>query len=565
MLKNQLINYLKKNIKEDLKIELFVPENATSGHYSTNAALRLARTRKQNPMAIAAEIADSLKKIAPKNLFEKIEVAPPGFVNFFIKKEYLNTLLKEILKKKAKFGQGQAKKETIVIEYSSPNIAKPLGVHHLRSTIIGQALVNILRFVGYRVISLSFPGDWGTQFGLLIAGYKRWGNPEKIKKDPINEMLRLYVRFSKATKEDSKLLDEGRREFKKLEEGDKENLKLWKWFLDESLRDFERVYKLLGVKIEHTIGESFYEPELKTLVNEALSKGIAQKGEDNSVVIPIPNSTTPEIIQKSDGATLFTTRELAAIKHRLKKWKAQKILYVAANQQTFHLEQVFRSAELLGYAKYNQLAHIKFGMMLAEGGKKFATREGRLIPLEDVLKEAINRSLKIIQKLNPQLPNKEKEKIAKIVGIGAVKFFDLSQNRLSDIIFDWDKMLNLKGASAPYIQYTYARLKSILRKNNGKKKTFDPLLLKDEKELMILYHLIHFPEIVEDSAKYYESNRIAEYLLRLAEKVNLFYETIPVLKTNQPLRDARLALIEVASLIIKSGLNLLGIEVSERM
>ena len=575
MIKSKIIDYLKKAISVNLRnyprlsasmVEVFIPENEKFGHYSTNAALKLAKILKRNPIQIAEEIKSQLEKQPNiSGLIDKTKIAAPGFINFFIKKEYLAKRLKEILKKKDKFGQGEPKKRTIVVEYSSPNIAKPLGVHHLRSTIIGQALINILRFVGYRVISLSFPGDWGTQFGLLIAGYKKWGNPEKIKKEPIKEMLRLYVKFSRAAKKNPKLLDEGRKEFKKLEQGDKENRRLWKWFLDESLRDFERVYKLLDIKIDHTIPESYYEPELKSLINNALDKGIAKKGKDGSVVIPIPNSPTPEIIQKSDGGTIYTTRELAAIKHRLKKWKANKILYVAANQQTFHLNQVFRSAELLGFAKSGQLGHIKFGMMLAPSGKKFATREGRLIPLEEVLEEATKRSLKIVQKLNPQLPKKEKERVAKIVGIGAVKFFDLSQNRLSDIVFDWNKMLNLKGSSAPYIQYTYARLKSILRKSGGPQKTFNLSLLKNEHELAILNYLLYFPEIIEDSAIYYEPNRLAGYLLRLAEKANLFYETTPVLRAELKLRNSRLALIDAISLIIKNGLKLLGVEAPEKM
>jgi arginyl-tRNA synthetase len=577
MIKAKIADYLKRVVRVDPRlhprisasmVEVFVPENEKFGHYSTNLALKLAKGLKRNPMEIAENLKSKILNLK-SDLFSKIEIAAPGFINFFIKQEYLVKNLKEILKKKDKFGQGKSKKQTIVVEYSSPNIAKPLGVHHLRSTIIGQALVNILRFVGHQVISLSFPGDWGTQFGLLIAGYKRWGDPKKIKNPltggPIKEMLRLYVKFSQAAKKNPKLLEEGRKEFKKLEEGDKENRKLWKWFLYESLRDFERVYKLLGVKIEHTIGESFYEPELKSLIKNVLERGIAQKGEDGSVVISIPGSSVPEIIQKSDGSTIYTTRELAAIKHRLKKWKADKILYVAANQQTFHLNQVFRSAELLGYVKPSQLTHIKFGMMLASAGKKFATREGKLIPLEDLLKEAVERALKVVQKLNPELPKKEKEKIAKIVGIGALKFFDLSQNRLSDVVFNWDKMLNLKGASAPYIQYTYARLKSILRKGPRLKIRFNPLLLKNKQELAVLSRLFYFPEIIEDSAIYYEPNRLAGYLLRLAEKANLFYETTPVLKAEPKLRGARLDLIEAAALIIKSGLKLLGIKAPEKM
>ena len=570
MIKSKVADCLQKVIKQIIPqptepVEVFIPENEKFGHYSTNVALKLAKALKKNPMEIAESIKYKVLNIKP-DFFEKIEVAAPGFINFFIKQEYLAKNLKEIINKKEKFGQGKSKKQTIVIEYSSPNIAKPLGVHHLRSTIIGQALVDILRFAGYKAVSLSFPGDWGTQFGLLIAGYKRWGKPEKIKKNPINEMLNLYVRFSDAVKKEPKLLDEGRKEFKKLEQGDKENKKLWKWFSKESMEDFERVYKILGVKIEHTIGESFYEPEMKSLVKDALDRGIAQKGADGSVVISIPNSSVPEIIQKSDGATIYTTRELAAIRHRFKKWKADKILYVAANQQTFHLSQVFRCAELFGFAKSGQLGHIKFGMMLASAGKKFATREGRLIPLEEVLKEAISRSLKVVEKLNPELSEKEKQKIAKIVGVGAVKFFDLCQNRLSDIVFDWDKMLNLRGASAPYIQYTYARLKSVLRKSSGAKhKTFNPLLLKTKEEMNLISHLLRFSEAVEGAADYYEPNRITDYLLRLAEKINIFYETTPVLKAEKPLRDARLYLIESATLVIKNGLKLLGIESPEKM
>lgn len=577
MIKSKIINELKKAIRigprqsalsprESALVEVFAPENEKFGHYSTNVALRLAKILKRSPIQIAEEIKSQLEKQPNiSGLIKETRVAPPGFINFWLSEKYLINGLKKILNKKEKFGRGIPKKQTIVIEYSSPNIAKPLGVHHLRSTIIGQALVNILRFSGYRAVSLSFPGDWGTQFGLLIAGYKRWGNPEKIKKEPIKEMLRLYVKFSQAAKKNPKLFEQGRKEFKKLEQGDKENRKLWKWFLKESLRDFERVYKLLGVKIENTIGESFYEPELKALIKDALERKIAQKGKDCSVIILIPGSSVPEIIQKSDGGTIYTTRELAAIKHRLKKWKADKILYVAANQQTFHLNQVFHCAELLGYAKPNQLAHIKFGMMLTPAGKKFATREGRLIPLEEVLKEAIDRSLKVVEKLNPKLPKKQKQKIAKMVGISAVKFFDLSQNRTSDIVFDWDKMLNLKGASAPYIQYTYARLRSILRKAPDAKKIFNPLLLKTKEELAIIYHLLRFPEVIDDSARYYEPSRLADYLLRLAEKVNVFYETTPVLKAEESLRKARLALIEAATLVIKNGLCLLGIESPEKM
>lgn len=415
------------------------------------------------------------------------------------------------------------------------------------------------------MISLSFPGDWGTQFGFLIAAFKHWGNREKLKKNPIPEMLNLYVHFSQAAKKDPKLVEEGRQEFKKLEEGDKENRKIWKWFLDESLKDFNEIYKLLDVKIENTIGESFYTPELKPLVKDALKRGIATRGKDGSIVIKIPGSSTPEIIQKADGATIYTTRELAAIRHRLKKWRASKLLYVAANQQTFHLEQVFGAAERLGFAKLNQLGHVKFGMMLAPGGRKFATREGRLIPLREVLGEAVQRAKKIVDELNPSLPEKLKESIAREVGIGAVKFFDLSHNRLADIVFDWEKMLNLKGFSAPYIQYTYARLSSILRKAKFKKKRSTSLTISHPLEREIMMAVLRFGEVVEDAGETYFPNKLANYLYKLANSLNIFYETLPVLQAKDNERESRLNLVFGAREIFKTGLNLLGISAPEKM
>ncbi len=553
MIRDKIKKLLKEITGKEAKVEH--PEDTRHGDYSTNIAMRTGLDAKE-----------IVKKIENNPMFEKVEVAPPGFINFWIDKKELERLFLELIERGPKiFQKKPEKKETIVIEYSSPNIAKPLGVHHLRSTIIGQALVNILRFIGHKVVSLSFPGDWGTQFGFLIAAFKRWGNREKLRRNPIPEMLDLYVRFSQAAKKDPKLIEEGREEFKKLEEGDRENRKIWKWFLEESLEDFNQVYKLLGVKIEHTIGESFYEPELKPLVKDALKRDVAKRGRDGSIVIQIPGSPTPEIIQKSDGATIYTTRELAAIRHRLKKWRATKILYVAANQQTFHLKQVFGTAQRLGIAKLEQLGHVKFGMMLTSGGKKFATREGRLIPLKEVLAEAIQRAKKIVDELNPSLPEELKESIARDVGVGAVKFFDLSHNRLVDIIFDWDKMLNLKGFSAPYIQYTHARLSSILRKAKFRNKRNPRLTISHplEKEIMVV--VLRFGEIVRDAGETYFPNKLANYLYELANTLNVFYETLPVLKAKNKERESRLNLVFGAKEILKTGLNLLGISAPEKM
>ena len=576
MIRQEIKNLIEKAIKElqkegvfpefeipEIKIER--PEESAHGDYSANIALIIAKIVKKSPTEIA-NLINSTFDIQHSTFFEKIEVAAPGFINFWINESEMEKLFSEVLNRGIKIFQKKPKKqETIIIEYSSPNIAKPLGIHHLPTTIIGQALVNILRFTGHRAISLSFPGDWGTQFGLLIAAYKRWGDKEKLKKNPISEMLELYVRFSQATKEDPRLLEEGRREFKKLEEGDRENRKLWQWFSKESLKDFNRVYELINVKIENTVSESFYEPELKSLVRDALKKGIAEKGKDGSVVIKVPDSSTPEIIQKSDGATIYTTRELAAIRHRFKKWRASKILYVAANQQTFHLNQVFGAAEKLGFAKKEQLFHVKFGMVLAPGGKKFATREGRIIPLEEVLKEGVEKARKVVEKLNPSLPEKEKEKIAEIVGIGAIKFFVLSRNRLSDIVFDWEQMLNLRGFSAPYLQYTYARFASILRRAKFKKGKNFPIIVSHPLEREIMVKILFFDEVLEEISQNLFPNQLADYLYDLSNSLNNFYETLPVIKSKEVERLFRLHLVYGAKEVLRAGLNLLGISAPEKM
>ena len=576
LIKREIKNLIQKSIKElqkekklpELPIPEFsieCPEQSIHGDYATNIAMTIAGRIKKNPLEIAENIRTEISNLKSKFL-DKVETAEPGFVNFWLNQKELEKLFTEFLNKGIKiFQRKPEKKETIVIEYSSPNIAKPLGIHHLRSTIIGQALVNILRFAGHKAISLSFPGDWGTQFGLLIAAYKLWGVREKLRKDPISEMLNLYVRFSQATKNDPKLLDEGRREFKKLEQGDSENKKIWKWFLEESLRDFNRVYNLLDVKIENTIGESFYEPELKSLVGNALKKGIAEKGEDNAIVIKIPGSHIPEIIQKADGATIYTTRELAAIRHRVKKWRATRILYVAANQHTFHLSQVVGAPQRLGIAKREQLVHVKFGMMLGPGKKKFATREGRLIPMEEVLKEAVLRAKKIIEELNPSLGESEKENISREVGIGAIKFYDLSHNRLADITFEWDRMLNLKGFASPYIQYTYARLASILRKAEFKKKKGFNIAITNPIEKKIILAVLCFGDTVQSVAESYFPNKLAEYLYRLSADVNIFYETLPVIKAKEKERESRLNIAFGAKEILKTGLALLGISSPEKM
>lgn len=589
MYKQQIHDLIEKALK-DLGIQeipifsVSYPPDAQMGDYMTNAAMIAAKILKKSPFEVAKEIESSFDKLRmtlKEDLFEKIEIAPPGFINFYLKPEIAQKNLANILKQKDKFGSSKAEKgKIVVIDYSQPNIAKRMHVGHLRSTIIGQAIYNIYKFEGYKTKGVNHIGDWGTHFGKLIYAYKNFVYPEQgrgadkkrfdsahrraLKENFAKEMNRLYVDFNARAKEDEKLDDYARAETKKFQEGDKESVKIWKYFVQESMKEFDRVYKMLGVKIDYTLGESFYQPMLKDIISEALEKGIAFKSQ-GAIIIPLDRYNLPPfMIRKTDGATLYGTTDLAAMKYRVNKWKAEKILYVVANEQAGHFQQLFKAGELMGYIKPGMAEHIKFGMVLGADGKKFSTREGKVILLEDLLSEAIDRAKKIVDEKNPKLADREKKKISKAVGIGAIKYNDLSQNRLTDISFNWDKMLDFRGNSAPYLQYTYARIKSILRKSKPAGK-INPELLEDEKELAILRQLVLFDEIIERAGEECMPNIIADYLYGLANNFNAFYEAVPVLKAEKDLRQARLGLISAVAVTLKNGLKLLGIETLERM
>ncbi|MBU4056635.1 arginine--tRNA ligase [Patescibacteria group bacterium] len=597
MYKKEIYNLIEKALK-DLGIEevpnftVSYPPNEKMGDYTTNAAMIAAKIWKKAPMEIADAIKSKVKSPRTTSLrgrqkskvVEKIEVAPPGFINFYLKPEVVQKNLATILKQKDKFGStwfdkthhksltasGKAikigKGKTIVIDYSAPNIAKMMHVGHLRSTIIGQAIYNIYKFLGYKTIGDNHIGDWGTHFGKLIYAYKNFANKKDLKKNFAKEMNRLYVDFNVRAKEDEKLNDYARVETKKFQEGDKENIKIWKYFARESIKEFNRIYKMLGVKIDYALGESFYQKMLGEIISSAFKKGVASRSQ-GAIIIPLEKYNIPPLmIQKSDGATLYGTTDLATIKYRMKKWNPKKILYIVANEQAGHFTQVFKSAEILGFIAPKQAIHVKFGMVLGPDGKKFSTREGKVILLKDLFGEAISRARKIVQEKNPKLSDAEKRKISKVVGIGAIKYNDLSQNRFTDITFNWDKMLDFRGNSAPYLQYTYARIKSILRRAKVSAAIkFKQELLNDEKELVILRQLILFDEVVERAGEEFMPNIIAEYLYKLANNFNLFYELVPVLKAEKDLRQARLALISAVAITLKNGLKLLGIETLERM
>lgn len=542
------------------------PKISNAGSYSTSIAMKAGKILNKKPMEIAELIKEKIELLKCPEV-SKIEIVEPGFVNFFISKQVLEDNLREIINKKDSFGKNKlGKSKTVVIDYSSPNIAKPFSVGHLRSTIIGQALCNIYRFLGYKVVADNHIGDWGTQFGKLIFAIKNWGDAEKTKKNPIKELNALYVRFHEEAEKNSGLDEQARIWFKKLENGNKEALKIWKQCVKWSMDEFKRVYNLLGVEFDIVLGESFYRDKTDKIIKQALEKKTAQESQ-GALIIPFFGNIPPLLIKKSDGATLYSTRDLAAIKYRLNKFKPFKIIYETGSDQVLYFRQLFLAAEILGLESKKSFFHVAHGLTRFESGK-MSTRRGEVILLDDVLNEAVLRSRKIVEEKNPGLPELEKEKISKIVGIGAVKYNDLHQYYARDIVFDWGKVLNLNGSSGPYLQYAYARAKSILIKSEYRPKSKDVKIdfLKQEKEISLVENLFYFPEIIEESSEKFSPNIICEYLFKLTQEFNNFYESLPVMKEkDKTIRQSRLALVFAFSQVLKNGLNLLGIEVLERL
>ncbi|MBI2013115.1 MAG: arginine--tRNA ligase [Candidatus Colwellbacteria bacterium] len=541
--------------------EVLPAESAVRGHFSTNAAFVLATLRQtQGGRLSPLKAAEELKKYLEEkgaDFFSEIEVAEPGFLNFWIKPEAARKEFERIVEPRKIAAQSRGK---VIVEYSQPNIAKPMHVGHLRSTIIGDALANILEFAGYEVIRWNYLGDWGTQFGNVIAAYKLWGDKKEVERAPVEVLAGLYARFHEEMKEDPSLELRGQEEFRKLETGDKENRELWEWFREESIKELNKIYKLLDVKFDEWIGESFYEKKLPSLIELLLKKGIAKESE-GAVIVPLEN-LPPALIRKSDEGTLYLTRDIANLEYRLKEYKADSILYVVDNGQSLHFQQLFAIAEILGLK--GDFAHIKFGLVLGEDLKKLSTRAGRHIALLEVINEAVERARKVLEEKEADMTDKEKEEVARVVGIGALKYNDLSQSRMADITFDWDKMLSLQGNSAPYLQYTYARLKSILRKAENIP-AFEAEAIEKEADLRLILKLAFFPEVIEEVSKNYLPHQLANYLYDLARTINDYYEKEPILKAEESLRGARLNLVNSAAETMKTGLGLLGIKVPERM
>lgn len=572
LLTNQLKKIFSENInnifKQDFSEKINI-ENSTKkefGDFQTNFAMMNSKVIGKNPREIATTLVENFKE---NDLIEKLEIAGPGFINIHLKNNFLNNEVKKIDNEKYDFSFLNVD-ETVIIDYSSPNIAKRMHIGHLRSTIIGDAIKRILDFIGFKTISDNHIGDWGTQFGKLIVAYNKWLDKEAYEADPIGELERIYVLFSDEAKKEPTLEDVARNELRKLQMGDEQNNKLWKEFIEISLKEYNKVYDRLGVKFDHYFGESFYNDMMPDVLEELKEKNIAKEDQGALVVFFEEDKLPPALVQKKDGSFLYATSDLATIKFRKNELNVDKAVYVTDERQQNHFKQVFEISEMLG-APYNyEKSHVYFGIMRFGDGMIFSSRSGNIIRLVDLLDEAKKQVKSVIDEKNPNIPEDEKEKIAEIVGTGAIKYFDLSQNRTSDILFTWDKVLSFEGNTGPYLQYTYARIQSILRKlkeENISVENNDIILdgmFDIERELAVA--LLRFPQTVVKSYETYRPNIIADYLFDTAKLFNNFYNSKSILKeTDKKVMDARILLAQKTASILKQGLNLLGIETVDRM
>jgi len=526
------------------------PQDSSFGDISFPCFV-VAKEQKRSPSELAAQLKKSIA--LPKGI-ENIESSGP-YLNFFIDYSSLaETIFQETRRKKSKFGHtNKGKGEVVVIEFSSPNIGKPFGIAHLRSTVIGNSLSNIYASQGYKVERVNYLGDWGTQFGNLMCAFQMWGDEKELKKNSIRHLLSLYIKFHAEAEKDEALKKKGKEWFVRLEGGDKKAKGMWKKFCGLNLKEFKRIYHLLNIKIDHTIGEAFYEPMLKKTIEFYRNKGLLKES-DGALILEYPD-LPPAIVQKKDGTTIYLTRDLAAAKHRRDIFKFKKMLYVADARQTLHFQQLFKALEIAGFKWARQCEHVPFGVMKFKG-EPLATRKGNFIFLEDVLLKAVSKVESIIDEKNPSLGHKEE--VARQVAFGAVIYWDLNSDRVRDVVFDLDQVLNFEGDTAPYIQYTSARLSSILAKASPPRRV-DSFLLNSQEEKKIIGSLAKFESVIWDAKMHNKPHLLTNYLSALAQECNNFYNKHPVLVNEKDLRAARLHLIFAARQVLINGLSLLGI------
>ena len=521
-------------------------------------AFSLAKTERKAPQIIAADIAEKIDTAH----FDKV-VATGPYVNFFLSKaEISGQVIKEVIKDGADYGQqNEGNGENVTIDLSSPNIAKPFSVGHLRSTVIGDALSNIFRKIGYNTIKINHLGDWGKQFGLLMVAYKKWGSQEAVEANPIDELLKLYVRINAEIENDPSLDEEGRLWFKKLEDGDPEATELWQWFRDESLTEFNRIYELLGVEFDSLNGEAFYNDKMDEGIQILEEKGLLQESKGASIVDLEDFNLPPAMIKKSDGATLYITRDIATAIYRARTYNFVKNVYVVGQEQANHFRQLKAVLKKMGFDWSDDMIHVDFGLV-TKNRQKLSTRKGNIILLEPTLLEAISRAKSQIEAKNPDLENKEA--VARAVGVGAVKFYDLKTDRRNGYDFDLEAMVSFEGETGPYIQYAYARIQSILRKANFQPDAEATYSLNDPESWEIIKLLQDFGRVVKRAADNYEPSLIAKYAISLAQAFNKYYAHTRILDES-PERDSRLALSYSTAVVLKEALHLLGVEAPEKM
>ena len=564
--KQEIAEMIAKAIEVDKQeIESYIekPKSNSNGDYAF-PCFRLAKPLKKAPQVIAEELKENIK--IDESLIEKVEVLG-GYVNFYINKE---TLAKEVLAEMStakEYGKSQiGNGKNIVIDFSAPNIAKPFHIGHLRSTVIGGALSAIYKYLGYNVTGINHLGDYGTQFGKMIEGYKMWGDEYDIENDPINELTKIYIRINNLCKEDEEVLNRCRNNFKKLEEGDEYCTNLWQKFKDLSLQEFQRIYDMLGTTFESWNGEAFYSDKMDEVVEKLEKAGVLKDSQGTKIVEMKDENMPPLIVIKTNGSTTYATRDLAAILYRTRTYDFDKALYVVSYEQALHFRQLFETAQYLEIPEkqLKGLEHVQFGMVQLKTGK-MSTREGNVVKLEDLLNESINRAKAIIEQKNPEL--EDKEEIAKKVGIGAVVFNDLANNRIKDEIFDWDEILNFQGETGPYIQYTFVRTKSIVEKAGGvpEIKNVKFSNLTDEYSKNILKLIYSFEDTLIQVTEKNEPSILSRYLIELAKAFSSFYNENKIITEEEDIQNARVYLTYAVGQVLKIGAKLLGIEMPNRM
>lgn len=551
---------------EGLELENYVeiPPNSDLGDYAF-PCFRLAKELQNSPSDIAFYIKENIG--TSNDIIEKLSV-DGGYLNIFInKKTLIKTVLEEIEEKKEKYGSSNiGEGKNVVIDYSAPNIAKPFHIGHLRSTVIGGALYKIYNFLGYNSIGINYLGDWGLQFGKVMAGYELWKNEYDFKKSEIEAILKIYTRFTFEEKEKPELTELARKHFKKLEDGDKEAITTWEWLRKISLENYEGTYKLLNSKFDSYNGEAYYNDKMDAIIDELKEKGLLEESEGAKVVDLSAYDMPPCILINSAGSTIYATRDLTSLKDRMNSYNFEKALYVVGNEQQLHFKQLFKVFELMGYGDYSKKCeHIPFGLVVDRQGEKIGTRKGNSVFLQDILQEAIDKVKSIINEKNPDL--KDKEEIAKKVGVGAIIFNDLSSGRMKDEIFEWDTILNFQGETGPYMQYIYVRTKSVLEKAGVTPNIADVNHEKlTEKEVINIFKLLYnFEETIINAADKNEPAIIARYLIDLAQSYSIFYNEHKILSEDKEIQNSRLYLSYITGLVLKTGATLLGMEMPDKM